>query len=414
MPLNAGWGAADLTPPLGIELAGYGYYINRRATSVRDKIYARALALSDDRAKALIVSCDLLGVNDDIVRRVKDAANRLGFTDEQITIVSIHTHTGPCMIYHLGCGEVDPDFVATVADKIILAVQAAVADMRPVSSLKTGVSPLAGDFAYNRAIEGGPVDTFVRGAILAREGAPSIALVSFACHGVSLGRVPCVSADFSGEVHRLLAARGMKSIYINGLCGDIDPVARESVAEREAKMLLFAEAIEKAFLRDVQPAPLTLASGRIPFALRVMTLTPEEIRKTADEAVAGYGDETLPTSRIARMWEERTLSLGELPDHEDIFIPYVRLGDLTIVSFPFEGYTRTGDIIRETLHNNKVITLGCAEQLLGYLPAREDIKKQSYAAMESAFHYKRMPAVAGEAERLGEIVGHALRNEGIA
>ena len=52
--------------------------------------------------------------------------------------------------------------------------------------------------------------------------------------------------------------------------------------------------------------------------------------------------------------------------------------------------------------------LGCAEELLGYLPTRDDISRGTYAALESTFLYKRLPVVPGEAERLGEAVGKAL------
>ena len=178
-------------------------------------------------------------------------------------------------------------------------------------------------------------------------------------------------------------------------------------------MLSFAGAIEQAFRRGLAPCAPTLRAGRLSFALRVQTLSPEDIRKTANEAVARYGDEALPPSRVARLWEERALALGEQPDHENIRIPYLRLGDLTIVSLPFEGYVKTGELARSALRDDKVIALGCAEQLLGYLPTREDIVNVSYGAMESAFLYQRMPPMPGEAERLGAFVGDALRNEEI-
>jgi hypothetical protein len=53
--------------------------------------------------------------------------------------------------------------------------------------------------------------------------------------------------------------------------------------------------------------------------------------------------------------------------------------------------------------------LGCGEELLGYLPTRDDIAREAYAALESTFLYKRLPVVPGEAERLGEETGRRLR-----
>ena len=57
---------------------------------------------------------------------------------------------------------------------------------------------------------------------------------------------------------------------------------------------------------------------------------------------------------------------------------------------------------------NDALVLGCAEELLGYLPTRGDISRGTYAALESTFLYKRLPVVPGEAERLGEEMGRAL------
>ena len=54
------------------------------------------------------------------------------------------------------------------------------------------------------------------------------------------------------------------------------------------------------------------------------------------------------------------------------------------------------------------LVLGCAEELLGYLPTRDNISRGTYAALESTFLYKRLPVVPGEAERLGEETGFAL------
>ena len=61
--MRAGFGKWELTPPMGVELAGYGYYLKRCALSVRDPLYARAVLLEDDGGKSLVISCDLLGLS---------------------------------------------------------------------------------------------------------------------------------------------------------------------------------------------------------------------------------------------------------------------------------------------------------------------------------------------------------------
>ena len=80
-----------------------------------------------------------------------------------------------------------------------------------------------------------------------------------------------------------------------------------------------------------------------------------------------------------------------------------------MIALPFEGFTRIGMDIRRIIGRHDALTLGCAEELLGYLPTKDDIKRGAYAALESTFLYKRLPVVPGEAERIGQEMGDALK-----
>ena len=84
------------------------------------------------------------------------------------------------------------------------------------------------------------------------------------------------------------------------------------------------------------------------------------------------------------------------------------LGGVPIVALPFEGFTQIGMDVRRLCGREDTLVLGCAEELLGYLPTKDDISRGTYAALESTFLYKRLPVVPGEAERLGEELGAAL------
>ncbi len=404
----AGMGKAELTPPMGVELAGYGYYLNRRAAQVLDPLYARALYVKTDAEKWLLVSCEVLGLSRQIVDEVKRALYEKGLSDAQIMIVSIHTHTGPALKYHEGCGGVDPEFVKTVAGKIIRACLEAIGDARPVTALYGAFSPLMGDYAYNRACPEGPVDHMVRGFILKRGGARPIAAASFACHAVSRGRVSGVSADYPGALNALLEKRGYEPIYLNGLCGDIDPfVAPEQ--DRDERLNAFAAAIETAFFKNLTSLSLTLSAGRLSFTLLHEKVTREQIRSAADAAVARAGGETEAAAHVARIWEKEMLEkFDRLEFQEEISVSFTKLGDRLVLALPFEGFTQIGVHLRERLNAPETMVLGCAEELLGYLPTRDDIKRGAYAALESTFLYKRLPPLPGEAERLSDSLANEL------
>ena len=42
--MNAGFGKVEITPRVGVELCGFGPYLNRHSTRVVEPLYARAMA----------------------------------------------------------------------------------------------------------------------------------------------------------------------------------------------------------------------------------------------------------------------------------------------------------------------------------------------------------------------------------
>ncbi|MBP3428035.1 MAG: hypothetical protein J6M47_07225 [Clostridia bacterium] len=402
--MRAGYGKSELTPPMGVELAGYGYYLGRCAQSVRDPLYARAMMIENGALRTLIICCDLLGLSRAVCGAVFAHARTLGVPEEHILIVSIHTHTGPTIKYHEGCGFVSDDYVATVAPAICRAVDAAAADLDDVNALEYICAPFEGDHIYNRTIKDGPVDRHVRGFLMTRAEKADIAVVSAACHGVFRGRVTAVSADFAGEICRRLDAQGLCSLYLNGLCGDIDPTKQD-----DALLDSFAALVVSRFNESKKPLPTTLSAGSFPFTLRLTPVKIEDIREAAAQAAARAGGEAMPAARVARTWEREMLEkFARLSETEDIVTKYILLGGVPVMALPFEGFTQIGMDIRRICGREDALVLGCAEELLGYLPTKGDIARGTYAALESTFLYKRLPVVPGEAERLGEEMGFAL------
>lgn len=402
--MHAGFGKSELTPPMGVELAGYGYYLGRCAQSVRDPLYARAVIIEDDGLRTLMICCDLLGLSSSVCARVFAHTAALGIPQEQVMIVSIHTHTGPTIKYHEGCGFVCDEYVDTVAPRICSAIDAAIEDLDAVTSLDFVCEPFDGEHIYNRTIPGGPVDRMVRGFTFHREKCAPIAAVSAACHGVFRGRVTAVSADFAGEICRILDAQGMQTIYLNGLCGDIDPTK-----QNDALLDSFAALVAARFQQQSRVLPMTLSSETLPFTLQLTPVTTEDIREAASRAAASAGGEDMPAARVARTWEREMLEkFSALKTEEHITAKLLILGGVPILALPFEGFTQIGMDIRRLCGREDALVLGCAEELLGYLPTKDDISRGTYAALESTFLYKRLPVVPGEAERLGAQMGTAL------
>ncbi len=392
--MRAGYGIVEITPPLGVELAGYGYYLGRKCDSVRDPLFFRAVLLERGTERQLIVSCDVLGLSQSLSDRIIEEAAAFSVPRERVMIVSVHTHTGPAIRYHHGCGNPDPDYVASLTSRVRPLLEAASADLAEVTSMTFARAPVSGDYVYNRAIPDGPVDREARGFFLERKNALPVWLLSAACHGVFLKCVSCVSADFSGELHRLCERAGARSIYLNGLCGDIDP--RERSPER---MSDFAAAILEALDQHRRSLPLTISGGRLPFTLRLLPLLREGILAAAKKAVDRAGGPALPAARVVLAWRKELLARAEtLSFEEPGDAAYCVLGGVPILALPFEGYTGIGMAFRRLAGCPDALVLGCAEELRGYLPTKKD--SSSYAALDSPFLYRRLPPVPGEAERL--------------
>src|SRR5690606_33377237 len=106
--MKAGFGQSDLTPRLGVQLAGFGPYRNRAATSILAPISARALVLTERKRMAVVLSLDLCGTPRVMAARIRRAvATRIGCRESDVFIASTHTHAAPAIGGSFGWGEAD-------------------------------------------------------------------------------------------------------------------------------------------------------------------------------------------------------------------------------------------------------------------------------------------------------------------
>ena len=95
--LKAGAATADITPPIGYAMWGYGARHDAPSVGVLDPLKARALVLSTGRESIALVSLDLgrsptRQSTDTIRSRVKAAVGI-----EHLFLVASHTHHGPVL-----------------------------------------------------------------------------------------------------------------------------------------------------------------------------------------------------------------------------------------------------------------------------------------------------------------------------
>lgn len=246
---RAGVAKANLDPPIGIPMAGYGS--DRFSKGTHDPLEARVLALSDGDRTLALVTLDLCFPFDPPVMEQIRAAAR-GFVDEVVFHAS-HTHSGPT--YALA-----PEAVKHAIPRVVGAIQSAAASMLPARiGNGWGQAYLGFNRRYLRP-DGSvqmfwrnetqisttfPVDPTVGVIRVDRgDGTPLAVLVHYACHPVVFGPDNLnYSADYPSEMRRYIEQQmgpGATAFFLQGAPGDINPYYDKTplIEDAEAVMQL--------------------------------------------------------------------------------------------------------------------------------------------------------------------------------
>jgi hypothetical protein len=394
----AGFAKVSITPPLGIELAGYGVYLARRATEVHDDLFARALALEDDAGeRVLLLSLDLLGLTWELNQAIPaQAAAAAGLDVERVLVSCTHTHSGPTTSSLEGWGQMEPSYVQSIPSRCAEAAAAAIAALHPVRiGAAQGIVQALG---FNRVRTDGPID---RGLHLLRiesmTGTPEVVVFTHGCHPVTIDRRTqagtAISADWPGLVARRLQEEGFgETIFRLGACGDIDPVvAWHNFAF--AGMELSAEVVTQsllAVLPSVATTPtLALRLARKDVQLPLSPLSEQDIAATLAEAQTKYGSVRVTDSgvdhaawvRFYDAWAEAMRAqLAAQPRHISVPLAALLINDHVWLHLPSEVFTALSQAIaaRSPFPNTAVTTI--FGPFIGYLPDREDFAAGGYAA----------------------------------
>lgn len=223
--LLVGAAVADITPPAGVLLDGYG---NRSTPSqgVHDPLMARVAVLDyGAQGSCAIVSCDLLGVHTwvaaEVRRRVSETC---GIAPDGILIAATHNHAGPYGLRGGMFSRLDEPLAETLVRKVTATIARAHRKRRP-ASLAVGQATID-TVSMNRRDPEWPIDPVMRVLLVEGDGGPIASVVNFACHGTVLnGENLMLSGEFPGAAARMLLEQtGAPCVYLNGACGNVNPV----------------------------------------------------------------------------------------------------------------------------------------------------------------------------------------------
>jgi hypothetical protein len=429
--LTAGVARTTLTPFWGVELTGWGYYIERRWQRIHDDLQATALVVDDGGQQVALVTLDLMVIDEHFTRVTRDRIHRAtGLAHSAILLTCSHSHNAPAAGGLLGVGECDPAYEDWASQQAATAVILAW-NQRVEARLATARGELVGH-TFNRTRPDGLVDTTVTTLqVETVSGQPLAVVVNFGAHPTvtTQWRPLEVSRDLPGLVCDQIeqALPGVTAMYVQGACGDVN-FLREYVDE--ARHQEPAQRLTEVVLRSLTTAT-KCATPRVAFASEIAVLPTrrwlphelmvdrnEAIRRLTTNDVAGWretigrsmtnrpddmidrhgGDVLKGVRAMARFhveWTDRMLvDLDSRPLTLQTEVQTLRIGDLYVTANASEFFTPFALEVRQRAHVPELMLACYANGRIGYLPDAHDIEARSYAGYQSPKYCNQFPFVA--------------------
>ena len=426
--VQAGVSRVTITPPVGIYLIGFA---GRPGGSrgVRDDLYATTLALSDGATEAAIVSCDLLIVHPDLVRRVRqDVSARTGIPGQNVLLCATHTHSGPGTYIYSDSPPVARAYVDNLAFLLSGAIQVAHDRLAPAAfgfgrgqaciGINRRLTPPDG-VTVIAANPDGPVDPEV-GVLRVdtAEGQPLAVVVNHACHPVVLGEGSnVISADWPGAMRRVVEqATGATCLFIQGACGDINPLPGEptddgGVLERLGT-IVGGEVVSAWAGAGPKPTDtLRVCSERL-----LVPLVPHRVDGDRAVVATSAAPSTSRTTKVVTT-DRPLVELAGAADSREALVALLnastpwsaevigegderravlelgalRVGETALVSAAGEVFVKTGLAVKRRSAIANTMFAAYANGLVGYFPLPEDYPRGGYEVDESYLFY-RLPA----------------------
>jgi hypothetical protein len=244
--MKVGYAQTVITPSLDrpVFLAGFGN--NRRATTVHDDLYARALALQDDEKTIVLVALDLIGFFrpdvQDVIRRVQ-TSEVFNTLEVSVIIASTHTHHGPDTMGLWGPDQktrgVDEEYLADIKIKTADVILASLSTLKPASVKWTSihVPGLTANFRNPEIVD--DELTLAQFTDVTVTSNVTITLVNFPCHPEVLWTEnPNITSDYVGYLRDEVEKQtGAPCIFFAGaLGGMLSPDVKDHSFE-EAKFM---------------------------------------------------------------------------------------------------------------------------------------------------------------------------------
>ena len=382
--MKIGYAQNVITPSLDrpVYLAGFGN--NRRAETIHDDLYARALAIQDEKKTLVLVALDLIGFFrsdvQDVLRRVQ-TSEFLKNSEVSVVIASTHTHHGPDTMGLWGpddktCG-VDMEYMSTLKQKIVDTILASLSTLQPASVKWTSVHvPGLAKNARNPEIVD---DELTLAQFVGRDGIlPYVTLFNFPCHPEVLWEHnPNITSDYVGYLRDEVEKQtGAPCIFFAGALGGMmtPDVKDHSFPEAEYMGKKLAEE-GLALLSKVESQTSNVSIEKKEIKAKLTNI----LYKLA------FGRKLLPDVRDKQGYVNSEVNL-------------IKLGDLWLATVPGEMLPKLGLRLKQQMRaaGAKVVgVIGLANDELGYILPTEDFK-YPWNPFKPGKHYEETNSIGKE------------------
>lgn len=425
--VKVGFAKVDITPQLGVCMAGY--YSRRNAEGILDPLYASALSVSDSdgNIKWVFISCDLIGIDTEYIDAAKKIVNeRLGLSEEKVMIHSTHTHTGPYgrkvddKEKAKRLGGPDEEYITMLEKKIADVAQMASHNMKGATveigygsedsisfirrfrmkdgSIKT--NPGVGNPDIVEPIgEKDPTVGVVR--FKYDDDSGELLVVNFALHPDIIGG-NYFSADYPGHMRRAVKKQipNCEVMYINGAAGDInhiDPMhpghtSRGYEYSKKVGNILAAEVI-KVYqrlegLKDTEEPSEKIHSGRKLINVPLRKITKQQVEQAHKVIQAFYSGEWKAkkmgsTPDLAEAYQ--TINIASLGESRQLEIQAITLNGIAYVGLPGEVFSQIGRRIKECSPFPHTFISSVTNGSSGYFPTRKAFSEGGYESKNNPY-----------------------------
>lgn len=389
MNLRMGAAKVDVTPPVGLSMAGYAGRASP-AIGVHLPLWARAFVCEQGLIRVALVVVDTVGFSEDTTERMREAIlARTGIAIDGILIATTHTHSGP-VTTRFRDDAPDPSYMADLKERIVDAVIRASDDLKPVTiGFAQTREP---GFHHNRRKDGQPIDSMLGLVRFSGEDGSAVATwVNYGCHPTILtGTNLYWSPDFPGVVcNELEQAWGGTSAFFNGCLGDVGPYRPEqNFAEvKKVGSGLAGSALELA--GKITQADVTRLDARRVNCTCPLDAIPAEAELT--EQMKRFRPESYQASWAREQLATR--AAGEaVPDTAQLEVQGFRIGDVFLACFPGQLFGSWGLELRRRWPDDRLVIVNQANAHAGYFPSKAGWDGGGYEVRSAFMFNSDLPA----------------------